>query len=150
MGPKFDKGKAALLNFASALEHPLSPASVMSGVPDPTGDIVEKIEAAQLVFGGSTTSVNDGGMVTGSARNLLNDIERLFNRRGPFEAYTVHQTATLRDVSFMLFWSSKKWVASEPVYTPVDGPLPGGGFPGPQSAASAAAAALKAQLGGGP
>jgi RHS repeat-associated protein len=40
-GSKFFEGKAALLDFAAAAEHPLSPFSMMRGVPNPSDSIID-------------------------------------------------------------------------------------------------------------
>jgi len=145
MGPKFSDGKAAIINFASALESPLSPLSMISGIPNPVGYITEKIDAVRLAYD-TTTSGRGGGNVTDATSNLLSGIEKTLNRWGPFEAYTVVQTARYQEVPYYFFWSTKQWVADKPIYTPVEGPLAGGGFADAKSAAREATWALKQQL----
>jgi hypothetical protein len=147
MGPgsKFYEGKAAILEFAAAGEHALSPFSLTGGVPNNAGDIAERVESVQLVLDSVKTSVNPGGDVTEVARHYLEQAEQMFNKIGPFEAYTIVQTETYQPVPRFIFFTQNKWVASPAVVTKVRGDIIGG-FASPASAASAAAGALKNQL----
>lgn len=152
-GPQFSKAKAAVVNFASGLEHPLSPLSVMRGVPKPLGDVVDQIQALKLMIETREYSLEKGGYATAAVRNYTNRMESILNSPGrPMEAYIVLQTATYRDVPFLFFFTTKQWVANPVQYIRVDGPV-FGYFDGKNSAASAASAALgalEAQLKGAP
>jgi hypothetical protein len=145
---KFDDGAAAIVDFAGAMDNPLSPYSLSQGLPS---NIFSKALADRIDVAWEAVDRTGGALSNGAgdvAQNFLQSYKNLMNRAdGPFQAYTVVQTQTYTRVSsfFGLFHSSE-WVDGPRTYTPVNtGPL-GGFFVTPSAAASAARAALIQQL----
>ena len=145
---KFDDGAAAIVDFAGAMDNPLSPYSLSQGLPS---NIFSKALADRIDVAWEAVDRTGGALSNGAgdvAQNFLQSYKNLMNRAdGPFQAYTVVQTQTYTRVSsFFGLFHRNEWVDGPRTYTPVNtGPL-GGFFVTPSAAASAARAALIQQL----
>jgi hypothetical protein len=139
----FDLKKAAVVDFANAAAHPLSPLSMTTGVPNVTDAAETGFEIGKQIAGNTLSGP------AAAAENLVNQYGVLLNKMGPYQAFTVIQTETLTERSwfFGLIRRTPEWVADAPVYTPVNnGPLAGGFYISPGPAAEDAYKAVMLQL----
>jgi hypothetical protein len=145
---EFEANKAAIVDFASAADHPLSPFSIAQGLPPNlfSKTIADRIDVAFEIGRQVTGKVNPG--ISDAVANMMDQARGVLNRTGPYQAYTVIQTQTYTEKSTLfglITWNT--WVNDPRVVTPVNtGPLLRGMFIDPISAAAAASAALRKQV----
>jgi hypothetical protein len=126
---QFQADQAALDNFFTSLDSPLSPLNFTDGIPNPfSQDLEDRLTAAQMLVSSAIGS-SDPSMVN-AANNLVSQAGLLLNQNGPWSGATVVQTETYTQQSALfglITWNA--WVPNAPVYTQInDGPPEAGGF----------------------
>jgi RHS repeat-associated protein len=145
----FDAKKAAILDFAGALSHPLSPMSWTSGVPNVVSpQLLERIEG---FIQAGLTATSQGLGVSGVTGIIMNNLDKVTNASGPYQAWTIIQSEVYTEHSYLFgLWTTRSWNAQPSIITPVNnGDLVGGYHISSEGAARAAAEVLARQLNSG-
>lgn len=153
LGPpgKFDDGKAAILDFADAMDHPLSPYSLSHGLPPNifSSALADRIDVlwGLIDFAGGKASPG----ISNIAGNYLEAYKGIMNKVGPWQAFTITQTQTYAQTSWLFgLIKNNQWVDGPRTYTSINTGPAAGYFFSPEEAALAAKEALKNQLRKGP